>query len=431
MKTLVSDVGPCRKKLAIEIPAEKVAASYERAVAAYASRAAVPGFRPGRAPRAVVERRFAKDILSDVRDDLVPDAYREALRAEKLDPVAILDIQEKPVRRTEPLSFEVTLDVPPTFEMPEYKGIKLQAEKTEVDEARVGETIEGLRRQRGRPVDVTGRPVQDGDLVQVDFEGSIDGRPIAEFAPEAAALGKTAGFWLRAGDDTLFPGLTAGLKGAAIGERRTVAVAFPADLSVKAIAGRTAAYVVDVKAIRIQEPAPIDKEFLQPLGVESEEALRERVRTGLKAEAEQAEERRRQSEIVKTLLARTTMDLPESLVQQETQDLIYDTVQRNARRGVPQDVIVQHKQDIFAHASQDASEGLKFRYIAHRIAEAEGLRASDEDLDAAVASMAQAYDSTPEVVRARLEEHRGLDELRHRLTRGKVLDFLLKNAQIV
>ncbi|MCX6996656.1 MAG: trigger factor [Kiritimatiellaeota bacterium] len=431
MKCTVETIGPCRKKLNIEIPAAEADQEYQSALAVYVKAARLPGFRPGRAPQAMVQRRYAKELQAEVQERLVARGYREAIQESKQDVVEVLDVTEAKYLAGQPLMFSVTLDVPPEFTLPNYQGIPLTQPKVEVAEDEVAQTLRGLLERQARFEDVAGRPVQKGDLVQVDYAGVCAGQPVDQLAPKAAGVGRMQGYWMLAEEDqALLPGLGTSLIGMAIGDQKDVAVAFPADYSVPELAGRQAAYHVTAKAIRERKVAASCEGLFKAFGVESEEQLRARVRADLLRIKEQAEQRRRRDEAVSFLLSHTTMDVPESVVQQVTEGNVYEMVSYNTRRGVPRGEIETHKDEIFQQAKRTAVEDVRLRYLLHRIADAEALEVSADDLEAEIRRLAAENRTEPRQVRATLEKQGRLAAMRDALRRDKALDFVLARATI-
>ncbi len=178
MNIRVEDAGVCRKSVRIEVPAEEVSKEFDDVLTAYLRVARVPGFRPGKAPRDLIKRRYSKEIIQEVKERLIPRGYQQAIKQEKLDTVAVLDVKDQPVESGQAFSFTVMLDVAPDFQMPNYKGIAIEGKKVDVGEADIKETIQRLQDNAGRYEDIAGRPVQKGDLVQIDYDGVIDGFPL-------------------------------------------------------------------------------------------------------------------------------------------------------------------------------------------------------------------------------------------------------------
>ncbi len=430
MNVRVEDAGPCRKTLRIELPAQRVGQEFESVLKEFVGVAKIPGFRPGKAPKDIVKRHYGKQIEDEVKDRLVPAGYHEALEEQKLEPVAVLNVENIRFKMGEPMEFTVTLDVPPQFTLPSYKGMALQGKKIEVTDKEVDAAVQDMLEQRARWNEVTGRPVQKGDLVQIDYDGACEGTPVEEIAPKAAGLGKGKDFWMRADENAFLPGFEQGLVGAAVGEKKQVQVVFPADFQEKAVAGKTCAYAVDVKAIREKKAPALDAEFLKVIGAESEEKLRERIREELRSVGESFEKQRLKNELVKGLLEKTKLDVPESVVQQETRDTVYEIVRENSYRGIPREQIEEKKGEIFETASRTAVEKVKARYILHRISVEEKIEVSDEDVSARVQDMAARYNVTPQQFRAEMEKRGSIDDIREDLRINKTLDALLEQAKI-
>lgn len=429
----VEDRGPCRKILRIEVPAGIVSEEYGRVVEAFSRAARVDGFRPGRAPRAIVERRFAKEILEETKDQVLPRSYQAALKQAGLEPVAVVGMSEVELLKDQPLVFEVTVDVPPAFDLPDYRGIPVKDQKPALTEARVDEAIGRLRERRARFEDCADGVALEGDLVRLDYTGTCDGRPISEVDGAAEVLAQAKDFWVPLGDPReVVPGMSARLKGGRVGETREVAVTFPAEFPIAALAGRAAVYQVTIKAVRRRVLPEWDEAFLQSVGAASVEELREHVRRGLAEADETLERRRREGEIIQWLLEHTRIEaLPPSVVEEETRAAIRDIVYENARRGVPREKIEESRDDIFEAATKSSADRLRLMYILRRIAAAEGITATDGDLERHIEGLAMRAGMTPERLRGELERREGaLEDLRREARARKTLQWLLDAARV-
>ncbi len=431
MKVLIEDAGPCRKKVRIEMPAEEVTKEYEAVVTEFARTASVPGFRPGRAPRQIIERRYGKSILGDLRDRLVPRGYRDAVKQEKIDAVSILDLEEPTIVKGQSMSFTVTVDVPPVFDLPTYQGIPLTDELKPVSDEQVNAVIERLRAEVARYEEVKDRPVAEHDMVQVDYEATLDGQPLEDAVPQSHGLGKARDFWITVEDDAFLAPLGTSLKGAAIGEAREVDVPFREGFPIAELVGKTGRFRATVKTIRVRIlPAADDPAFLKSMQASSAEELRERLRADMERAAKADESRRRRNEISRFLLDRAKMDLPQSLVQSRTQRNIYNFVRDSTSRGVAEKDIRDNKERIFQGAQRSAEDSLKLRYILHRIADAEKIEVTPAEVDAEIQYLAGRWRMRPDQARARIEEDNGLTDLIEDLKAGKALDLLESRAKI-
>ena len=431
MKCVIEELGPCRKKLNIEFTAEEGSTDLADVLKGFTKAARIPGFRPGKAPATLVQRHYNKEIAEEIRDRLVARGYHSAVEQHKLDVVEVLDLPEVKYVAGQPLAFSVTVDIPPQFEMPAYKGVALTGRKVEVKDSEVESTLKGMLERQAKFEDVTGRAVQKGDLVQVDYAGTCEGKPVVELAPEAAGLGKMDGYWMLIEDEhALLPGLAMALVGAAAGETKQAEVKFPTDFSRKELAGKIASYTVTIKAMRERKLPANYESLFKAFGVENEEKLRERIRKDLLTLKENQEQRQRRDAAAKHLLDNTKIEVPESVVQRETQSAVYDVVSQNMRRGVAREEIETHRGEIFETAKRTATEDVKLRYILHKIAEAESIEVNAAELDAEIQRIAVAQRMTPQQARATLVKNERLEGLRDALRRDKALDVVLAQAKV-
>ena len=431
MKCTIEEVGPCRKKLNIEFTAEEVGAELSEAIQAFSKGAKIPGFRPGRAPAAMVQRHYSKEIAEEIRDRLVARGYHDAVNENKLAVAELLDVTEAQYVAGQPLVYSITVDVPPQIELPDYKGIALTGTKVAVRDDEVEGTLKGMLERQAKFEDVTGRAVQKGDLVQVDYVGTSEGRPVAEVAPGAAGLGKMDGYWMLVEDEhALLPGLGEALIGANAGETKQVVVKFPAEFGRKELAGKTADYTVSIKAIRERKLPANYESLLKPFGVADEALLRERIRKDLEVLKQDNEQRKRRDATAQWLLSNVIFDVPESIVQRETQNTVYDVVSQNVRRGIAQTEIEAHRGEIFETAKRTASSEVKLRYILHKVAEVENLDVGAAEMEAEIGRLATQSRLTPLQARTQLQKNGRLEGLREMLKRDKALDFVLAQAKV-
>jgi trigger factor len=430
MEVSVEELGACRRRLSIEIPAERVDEVFDTVIGEYARHARVKGFRPGKAPKKVVSARFAKQIAGEVKDRILPEAYRSALAKESLVPVAVVHVEDAAPAARSPFRFAVTCDIAPEFELPTYRNLKLNSEIRDVGDSDVDDAIASLKDRFAQFEDVQ-RPPRSGDLVQVDFEAFVDGRPLQELAPEAKGLGAATDFWLQAGPEAFLPELGEAVLDAAIGTSVEATVTFPADFGEEALQGRTALYRATVKQVREKQVGNLTEAQLKQLGVDTEDALRARVREDLQTHRASQERRQLRNQAVGLLLDGTAFELPESVVQSETRSTIYEMVQDIARRGTSQEQIQERKEELFDVASQNAAAKVRIRFILARIAEAEKIKVSDEELHARLESMAARSRMSAADLRRELRERNQLDNLEQDLLFEKTLDFIMDQAEVI
>jgi len=430
MKVTIEDAGGCRKTLHIDAPAEAVASGYSEVVGTYRKAARLPGFRKGKAPTDLVEKRFAEEIREDARKALVPQMYQQALEQEGIEPEAVVSVDDVVFAKETGITFKVTVDMAPEFKLPKYRKISVKESPVEVLDEEVGRAFDHVLKQHARFEDVTGRPVQDGDLVQVDYRGECEGKPVKDLDPKCEGLGEGGDFWLPIGSQEFLPGFTEGLTGTELGQTVQIDVHFPEDHSVTAVAGKEVAYTVAVKGIRGQALPELDEEFLKRFEVDSEDALREKIRSDLLETAQEREKSRQKDEIAQYLLKKNDFKLPQAVVDQETQATARSMLERMARSGATREQLREQQQAVLNAAAQESTDRVKLSYILGKIAAEENIAAEEEEIDTRIRTLAAMYRMTPAQLRSDLEERDGLDELAKSIRDSKTLDFLHENAKI-
>ena len=428
MNVSVETLEPCKRLVRFELDAAEVDNVFAEVEKDYQKRAALPGFRKGKAPAAVVLKTFGKDIEADAKQRLISESYSKAIKEQNLNVLGHPDIEEVDFGRGKPLQFVAKVEIYPQFELPEYHGLPAKRETTTVTDDDVRRAIESLRAQRAK-FEKADRPAQEGDIIVVNYTGTCEGKPVTDIAPTAKGLTEQKNFWIEARKDAFIPGFADQLLGAKAGEHRTVTVDYPADFVQPELSGKKGIYQVEVVEVKVRVLPEVNDEFAQSWEAQSVEKLREGVRRDLQNELNQKKKRSIRNQLVRVLLSRINFDLPESVVQRETRNVVYDIVSENQRRGVAREIIDQQKDQIYTAANQSAKERVKVGFLFHQIAEKEGIRAGKEEINARIVSMASAYQMPVDKFVKELEKRDGFSEVYQQIIHEKVLDFLHENAR--
>ena len=430
MNVTVENLAACRRLVRVEVEAASVDSAFEQITSEFQREARFPGFRPGKAPRDLVSRTYAKQIEEEVKRKLISDNYRKALEEQKLRVVGNPDIEEIQFSRGQPLQFAATVEIAPDFELPDYKGIPVRRENQAVTEADVERAFDILRDRQATYKDVA-RPVQMGDFVVVNYSGTSEGKALTDFAPTAKGITQQKNFWLHvASPDSFIPGFTEQLIGAQAGEHRTVTVTFPADFVASQLAGKTGVYDVEIVQVKEKALPELNDTLATSYGAENLEKLREGVRRDLQNELEFKQRRSVRNQIVRWLLDKVQFELPESVVLSETRNVVYDIVRENQERGVPKEAINEQKDEIYNVASNSAKERVRASFMLGRIAEREKIRVTDEELSQRIVHLAHQNQIKPEKLVKQLRERNGLGQIHEQILTAKVLDFLQLNAKV-
>ena len=432
MKVQVEKKPESISTLKIELPAEEVSKEWDTIANSFARFAKIPGYRPGKAPRAVIDKRFRKEIRDEVTKKLVSKSYREAIEQKNLRVASLTNLEDVHFGDDKSMRFQATVVIAPEFKLPDYKNIRVEVPDTKVTEAEIETMLERLRDQSADFVDVQGRGAQMEDFVVVDFEGTVDGKPINEVAPKASKnLHGGKKFWLHLAADNFLPKFCEQIVGQKPDETRTVVVDLPADFLVKELAGKQASYTVALREIKEKVLPAVDDAFANKLlPGKSLAELRHTIEHDLEHEKEHEVERAKEAQIVRYLQEKIQFDLPPSLLRNETKRALAELVQRNRARGIPDEMLKDKEKELIETAASVAHHRLKTNFILERIAEHEKIEVRKEDIDLRIRQEAQHYNISSDKMRKELEEHDGLNALAEQILLGKTLDFLKANVSV-
>ncbi|HEY4256845.1 MAG TPA: trigger factor [Candidatus Udaeobacter sp.] len=419
-------------KLQIELPPEEVAKEWDAIANSFARFAKIPGYRPGKAPRTVIDKRFRKEIQDELTKKLVSKSYHEAVEQEQLRVASLTNIEDIRFGEDKSMRFRATVVTAPEFDLPDYKNISVQLPDTKVSEAEVDAALERLRDQSADFVDVPGRGLQMGDFAVVDFEGSVDTKPISEIGPQVSKnLQGGKKFWLHLAPDNFLPKFCEQLIAQKAGETRLVIVEFAADFPVKELAGKKADYAVTLREIKEKVPPPLDDAFAAKLDPGKSLAdLRQMIEHDIEHAKQHDLERAKESQIFRYLHEHIQFELPPALLQNETRRALAELVQRNRERGVTDEMLKEKEKELIDGAAGVAAQRLKTNFILHRIADREKIQVTKEDLDLRIRQEAARYDISPDKMRKELQQKDALDEVAEQILLGKTLDFLKASVSI-
>lgn len=432
MKVEVENQPQGMTTLRIELPPEEVSKEWDGIANNYARYARIPGYRPGKAPRQVIEKKFRKEIQDEVTKALVSKSYHEAIEQKQLRVVSLADVGDVEFGEDKSMRFRATVVTAPEFELPDYKKIPVELPAMTVSEAEVDEAIERLRDQSADFVDVPDRALAMGDFSVLDFTGAIDGVPISEIVPEASKnLHGGKKFWLHLAPENFLPKFCEQIVGMKPGETRSVQVEFPADFPVSELAGKKADYAVTLNEIKEKVLPAVDDAFAAKIMPEKTLAeLRHSIEHNLEHEKEHEVERAKEQQIIKFLHERISFDLPPPLLKSETRRALNELVHRNRERGVPDELLKGKEKELIEGAGSLAANRLKTNFILHRIAEAEKIEVTREEIDERIRAQAAHYNVSVEKMRKEFEEKDHINGLAEEILLGKTLDFLRANVSV-
>lgn len=430
MNVTIEDVSACRKRLRIEVPPNEVNAEIERMTDEFRKFVRVPGFRPGKVPRDVVAKRFHQDIDDEVRRSLVPKAYRDAVKSRKLRVVSSPMVEELKFERGLSMSFSAIVELAPEIRLPMYKGISVSNAAKPVTDEDVEKAVNFLREQEATFKDAGDRALGEGDFAVVKFTAVCEGKPLQEVAPSAKSFAERENLWIQIQEGSFLPGFATQLIGLKVGDRKDLQIDFPAEFQVPELAGKKATFFVEVTGLKDRILPEADDAFAKRAKRSSMEEMKRDIRERFEAERKTDAEVANKNQVVEFLLSKCQFDVPESILEYQTRNVIRRVVEENAARGMAPEELQGKKDEIYRFALKNAHDRVRADFILLKVAEEEKLEVGEAELNERLAALARRYQMTPKKLMQELEKHDGLSQLEQEMLIGKTLDFLLKEAKL-
>lgn len=419
----LTDAGGCRRRLAIKFPAYEVTLEFGETAKRYSRAVRMPGFRRGKVPIELVRKRFAHEIEEEVRDHLVRHGLEEAFHRHKIFPLHNPVVEGGPVTDGEPYSYKALFEVRPELHLGEYKGVSVSMPEAAVGDDEVDKALGALRERLARFVGVDPRPLVKGDFALVDLEGRDKEGKGKDFKHE--------GVMVEVGGETNLPEFNDALPGMNVGETKMFTVAYPEDFDAEHLAGRKIDYTIAVRQIKVKELPAADDELPKDVGKTGTLAeLREEIRTDLLEGLRRNNERQARESILRHLIEKNTVPVPEVMVEDQLNSQIEDIVRQMIMRGVH-----PNKADVDWKALREKERPLAEKRVLgmlllDEIASRESVAVAETELRERIAEEIRAAASHSAEVKKRLDEHDTRQALKNQMVREKTLDFLLKNATI-
>ncbi len=413
-------------KLTIEVPAEELEKAIQGAYQKNKGRISIPGFRKGKAPRKMIEQIYGKEVFyEDAANDLIPDAYEKAYDECEEEIVSSPQIDVVQIEAGKPFIFTAVVALKPEVTLGQYKGVKVAKADLEVTEDEVTAEIDRERDKNSRTVDVTDRPVQDGDITTIDFEGFMDG--------EAFDGGKGSDYPLTIGSHAFIPGFEEELIGAEIGVETEVNVTFPEDYQAEELAGKPAVFKCTVKRLQEKQLPELDDDFVGEVSEESDtvEEYKEEIRK--KLEKRKADEAKavKEDAVIDAIIADAKMDIPEAMIETQQRQMVQEYAQRMQSQGISMEQYMQFtgmtNEMLLEQVKPQVMKKIQSRLVLEAIAAAEAIQVTEEDIAEELKKMGEAYQMEPEKVEELLGEN-GREQVKGDISVRKAADFAVENA---
>ncbi len=433
MNIVVEKQPKCVATLRVEIPADKVNGQRDQIVKGYTSKARVQGFRPGKAPRSIVEKRFEKEITEELNGVLFNEAYDEAMKQESLN---VLDFGVPEDVTTLPngnITFVSKLTLAPEVKLPEYKGVTVTVPPTSVPDEEIEAQLTALQERFADFTDIEGRAAEMGDFTVIDYTSTVEGKPTEEFLGKSAGyLTGREGFWVRLDEKAFLPGFTPQLVGLSVGDSKEITVTLPEDFPVEGLRNKEITFQTAVKELKTAVLPALDDEMANRLAPgKTMEEIKGIIRENMQGERQRKIDDMKVNQIVAHFNVQVDFELPEDLVTQETQSQADAMVKRGVQSGMSEDEIESQQTEIFASAGSQAVSNLRTNFILQEIARVENITVTDAELVNHLIQIANSRKVAPKKFIKDMQRAGRIPNIRSSMAIGKTIDFLVGQANVV
>ena len=398
-------------KLTLEVSSEEFEDAIATAYKKNKNKISMPGFRKGKAPRAMIEKMYGKGIFyEDAANSIIPDAYADAAKESELEIVAQPEIDVTQIESGKPFIFTATVALKPEVTLGEYKGIEVEKKEVEVTDEEVEAEINKVRESNARMLDIDDRATQDGDTVLIDFDGYVDGKQFEG--------GKADDYSLVLGSHSFIDNFEEQLVGKNIGDDVEVNVTFPENYQAEELQGKPAVFKVKIKEIKVKELPELDDDFAQDVSnFDTIAEYKEDLKKKLTENKEEALKREREEAVIGKIIENAQMDIPEQMVDAQTRQMTQEFAQRLSSQGLSIDQYMQFTgltpQKMIEELKPQALKRIQSRLVLEAVVAAENIETTEEELDKEIENMASMYqmevDKLKEVIGEEEKKQLGLD----------------------
>lgn len=414
----LEEIGRCKRRIRLTVPSDEVEKEFDATYREVRDTAQIPGFRPGKAPRHIVEMRMGKAFRETVLSRIQRQTVGQVVVDRKLKPVSVPQFENVSYERGKPFTFDATMEVMPDITLPEYKGIKIERREPDpVTDAEVEEELDFYRENAARLEEVKDRALRDGDYAVITYDEEADGQT-EHFEKRIVEIA----------EDSLLPGFAEEVRGMRPDEEREFQVQLPGDYADKEAAGKTVNYRLQLREIKARVLPEADDAFAKKMGFESLEAFKKHIQKKLTESMEKEAEEDEINQIATRLLRETDFEVPQSLVAAETRSRLRRKIVAASQAGVTAEEIRKRTKELIHDAAGEAYTTLKMHIIIMAIAESEGIKVSDAEVEARLDRIASAMKMDKDTLKKRYGEENLVDDARYDILEERVVSFLHNSA---
>ena len=432
MNLEIKEAGDARKVALVSFDSEEISDQEKQVFKEFGRMANIPGFRKGKAPLQVIKKRYSKELKEELNRKVSTTAYEAVLEHKDIRVYSVLKVDAGELEPNSPVTVEVTVDVEPDFELPDYENYEFTIHPAEVSDEEEEKALDGLKDQKASFEEVE-RAVTEGDYVKCSYEGLLDGSPVSEILPDKPMYGKQANTWEEAGQAKGMgvKAIAQGVVGMKKDEKKEVEAEFEDDFELAPLAGKKVIYSVEVHEVREKKaPDPESEDFLKSFNVENLEELKEKVREDIKSRKERENQDGKRGQATQKILEMPEFPLPQQAVEDESKAIFQRTVERAAQQGAKQEDMESKREELWKESQVQGQARVKISIVLDRIAEQEKMEVTNEDLAQAATREAMMRRTDPQAYVQELSQDRArINRLRQDVLHDKTLELIASKGK--
>jgi len=419
MKTEVANISEIERRVTVEVDAEKVTKSIDKAYKNLQKKVRLPGFRPGKAPISILQKHFKAQIEEEVINELVQKTFPEVMEQQDIKPVSMPKVENGVLEKGKPFSYTVGIEIKPAIDVTDYTGLKIDRPGPEATDEDITAELERYRNSYAEMQEITGRPTQNDDHIIFDLEGFI--------GEEAYMGGKKTDYFLELGKEMLLPGFDEHMIGLNAGDVKEFSLEIADDYGDKQVAGKTIAFKVEFKTIKEKVLPELTDDFAKDVGeYETLEQLKDAARTAISQRKKQESEGKVRDQIFDALIEKNPFTVPQGMVEMQAQNMLKEVERMFQQQGMDINEMGQSQAQMLENYKEPAEKRVRSGLLLEAVANKENIKAEDDDYEKQYEELAGMYNEKIETIKANINK----DQIESQIMERKTIDFILSSAEI-
>jgi len=419
MKAEVANISEVERRVTVELDAEQVTGSINKAYKNLQKKVRLPGFRPGKAPLSILEKHFKAQIEEEVTNELVQKTFPEVMEQQNLKPVSMPKVENGVLAKDTAFSYTVAIEIKPTIDIKDYTGLKIERMQPEATDDDINQELDRSRASFAEMREISGRPTQTDDHIVFDLEGFI--------GEEAYMGGKKTDYFLELGKDMLLPGFDEHMIGLNPGDTKEFSLEIAADYGDAQVAGKTIAFKVDLKTIKEKVLPELTDDFAKEVGeYENLDQLKDAARASISQRKKQESEGKVRDQIFDALIEKNPFTVPQGMVEMQAKNMLQEVARMFQQQGMDISEMGQSQEQMLENYKEPAEKRVRSGLLLEAVANKENIKAEDDDYDKQYEELAAMYNEKLETIKANINK----DQIESQIMERKTIDFIMSSAEI-